>query len=118
MPASVEELLILLNKWKKDGNALGIDFLQAGQTRLSLHVLHAEAVISRADETGVTFGFGWGTAEGSLAISFSNPLVTAVIVDPKKTNSLEGFDPNFERCIAFSWYGIKDRCTVCALPKT
>lgn len=119
MAASLEDLLILLNKWKTRGNDLGMTLVQDGQTNLAIQVSAATISVEKADEQEVVFSFGTGLVKGSLTIPLLKGIVFWEIVDSSDPPFFESYDTNFESCVKFTWLARgRDKCVVCALPKT
>ena len=119
MSASPDDLLILLNKWKANGNSMGIKLSHDGQTNLEINMESARAFVGNADKEEIVFLFGDGLAKGSLTIPLHKGIVFWDIIDPSDPPFFESYDTNSEACIKFTWLGYwaTYRCVVCALPK-
>ncbi len=128
MAASLDDLLKLLNKWKTNGNVLGIQFEQSGQTNLAMlpdissESFRASMVtvsVARASRRRVVFKFGTGLASGTLLIPLSTGVVFWEIIDPQNPPFFfQSCDLNAEACIKFTWLKQGDWCLVTGFPKT
>jgi hypothetical protein len=112
MAASLEDVLSLLKKWKKDGNMLRMDLSQRGHMVLDGSV----SIDEIPEDKAVVFTFGFpATADGTVRVPLSTEFVRFDILSSSTPRPLDPIAPTYDHCIQFTWTLSQDVCTICSV---